>query len=82
MPHTDRDAVTAFIIAFAVQWKLTLITISIVPTILIVVGICIVIETKHESAQLDIYSKAGLLAEEAFSTIRKYSSRGNYTGAD
>lgn len=56
------------------QWKLTLITISIVPTIIIVVGICIGIETKNEAQQLAIYSKAGLLAEEAFSTIRTVHS--------
>jgi ATP-binding cassette subfamily B (MDR/TAP) protein 1 len=62
--------VSAFVIAFVVQWKLTLITISIVPTIVIVVGICIGIDTKNEAQLLPIYSKAGLLAEEVFSTIR------------
>lgn len=62
--------VSAFIIAFIVQWKLTLITISIVPTILIVTSICVVIDTKNENELLAIYSKAGLLAEEVFSTIR------------
>jgi ATP-binding cassette subfamily B (MDR/TAP) protein 1 len=62
--------VSAFIIAFIVQWKLTLITISIVPTILIVVGICIGIDTKNENQLLPIYSRAGQLAEEVFSTIR------------
>jgi ATP-binding cassette subfamily B (MDR/TAP) protein 1 len=62
--------VSAFVIAFAVQWKLTLITISVVPTIVVVVGICIGFVTKYETQQLDIYSKAGLLAEEVFSSIR------------
>ncbi|KAF2472791.1 multidrug resistance protein 1 [Lindgomyces ingoldianus] len=62
--------VTAFIVAFAVQWKLALITISIVPTILVVTSICIVVDTKQESQMLSIYSKAGLLAEEVFSTMR------------
>lgn len=66
--------VTAFIIAFAVQWKLTLITMAIVPTILIVTGLCMVVYTKLETATLEIYSKAGLLAEEAFSTIRTIHS--------
>ena len=32
--------VAAFVIAFAVQWKLTLITICIVPVIIVVTGIC------------------------------------------
>ncbi|RMZ70076.1 multidrug resistance 1 [Pyrenophora seminiperda CCB06] len=62
--------VSAFIVAFVVQWKLTLITISIVPTIIIVVGICIGIDTKNENQLLPIYSKAGQLAEEVFSTVR------------
>ena len=62
--------VTAFIVAFIVQWKLTLITVSIVPTIIVVVGICIGLDTKNENQLLPIYSKAGQLAEEVFSTIR------------
>ena len=62
--------VSAFVVAFVVQWKLTLITISIVPTILIVTSVCVVIDTKNESQLLSIHSKAGLLAEEVFSTVR------------
>jgi ATP-binding cassette subfamily B (MDR/TAP) protein 1 len=62
--------VSAFVVAFAVQWKLTLITVSIVPTIVVVVGLCIGIDTKNEAQLLPIYSKASSLAEEVFSTIR------------
>ncbi|KAF1976608.1 multidrug resistance protein-like protein 1 [Bimuria novae-zelandiae CBS 107.79] len=62
--------VTAFIIAFAVQWKLTLITISIVPTIIIAVSACLGFVTKWEDQMLDIYGQAGKLAEEVFSTMR------------
>lgn len=62
--------VTAFVVAFVIQWKLTLITITIVPTILIVTTICIGIDTKNETQLLAIHSRAGLLAEEVFSTIR------------
>jgi ATP-binding cassette subfamily B (MDR/TAP) protein 1 len=62
--------VSAFIIAFVVQWKLTLITISIVPTIIVVVGISVGIDAKNENQLLPIYSKAGQLAEEVFSTVR------------
>jgi ATP-binding cassette subfamily B (MDR/TAP) protein 1 len=62
--------VSAFIIAFIVQWKLTLITISIVPTIMLVVGVSVGIDTKNENQLLPIYSKAGQLAEEIFSTVR------------
>lgn len=61
---------TAFVVAFIIQWKLTLITITIVPTIIIVVAICITISRKYDTQQLAIYSKAGLLAEEVFSTVR------------
>jgi ATP-binding cassette subfamily B (MDR/TAP) protein 1 len=62
--------VSAFIIAFIVQWKLTLITICIVPSIVIAVGVCIAFDTKNETQLLAIYSKAGLIAEEVFSTVR------------
>jgi ATP-binding cassette subfamily B (MDR/TAP) protein 1 len=62
--------VAAFVVAFAVQWKLTFITICIVPTIVVVVGICVTFVTKYDSQQLAIYSRAGLLAEEVFSTVR------------
>lgn len=62
--------ISAFVVAFIVQWKLTLITISVVPTIIIGVGISIGFATKIEAEQLAIYSKAGLLAEEVFSTVR------------
>lgn len=60
---------TAFILAFAVQWKLTLITISIVPTILIVTAICVGIDAQQDGKILSIYSQAGLLAEEVFASI-------------
>lgn len=61
--------VAAFVIAFAVQWKLTLITICIVPVIIVVIGICSVIDIKQEAGIMSIYSRAGLLAEEVFSTM-------------
>lgn len=61
--------VTAFIIAFAVQWKLTLITISIIPTIVVVVAVCLSFMTKWENEMLEIYGQAGKLAEEVFSTM-------------
>jgi ATP-binding cassette subfamily B (MDR/TAP) protein 1 len=62
--------IAAFAVAFAVQWKLTFITICIVPTIVIAVGICVGFVTKYDGQQLAIYSRAGLLAEEVFSTVR------------
>ncbi|PSN71518.1 multidrug resistance protein 1 [Corynespora cassiicola Philippines] len=62
--------VAAFVIAFAIQWKLTLITICIVPSIIVVTGICVGVDSKYENSILSIYGKAGLLAEEVFSTMR------------
>ncbi|EFQ93765.1 hypothetical protein CFE70_003811 [Pyrenophora teres f. teres 0-1] len=62
--------VSAFVVAFAINWKLTLITISIVPTIIVVVSVCIGLDTKNENQLIPIYSKAGQLAEEVFSTVR------------
>ncbi len=60
----------AFIVAFTVQWKLTLITMGIVPAIIIVTGICMTIDTVQENQTMSIYSRGAQLAEEVFSTIR------------
>ncbi|KAK3364499.1 P-loop containing nucleoside triphosphate hydrolase protein [Lasiosphaeria hispida] len=62
--------VAAFVVAFTVQWKLTLITLCIVPTIVIVVAICMAINTSQEKKIMEVYSRASQLAEEIFSTIR------------
>lgn len=61
--------VAAFAVAFAVQWKLTLITISVVPAILVVTTISAAIDVKQETFLMGIYAQAGLLAEEVFSSI-------------
>jgi ATP-binding cassette subfamily B (MDR/TAP) protein 1 len=61
--------VSAFIVALAVQWKLTLITITIVPAILIVTTVCIGIDIKSEARINPIIGKAAKLAEESFASI-------------
>lgn len=61
--------VAAFVVAFTVQWKLTLITICIVPTIIVVTGVCMSIDVKNEDKLMGIYSRASLLSEEVFSSI-------------
>ncbi|KAK5165760.1 uncharacterized protein LTR77_008683 [Saxophila tyrrhenica] len=61
---------SGFIIALAVQWKLALIVMSIVPAIFVVVSICISIDAVHESKITRIYSKAGVLSQEAISSIK------------
>ncbi len=61
--------VAAFVVAFAVQWKLTLITICVVPAIIVVTGVCMGIDVKNEDKLMGIYSRSSLLAEEVFSSI-------------
>ncbi|KAL9051419.1 MAG: hypothetical protein Q9162_006026 [Coniocarpon cinnabarinum] len=61
--------VAAFVVAFAVQWKLTLITVCVVPTIIIVTSICMSIELKNEDKLMSIFSRSSQLAEEVFSSI-------------
>jgi ATP-binding cassette subfamily B (MDR/TAP) protein 1 len=62
--------VTAFIVAFAVQWKLTLIIICIVPTSLIVTMVSLAMDSKYEHLCTRVYAKAGLVAEETISSIQ------------
>lgn len=66
--------ISAFAVAFAVQWKLTLITIAVVPSIVIIVGVCIGLATKIEAIYLPLFSKAAMLAEEAFGTMKTVKS--------
>lgn len=60
----------AFVVAFAVQWKLTLITLCIVPTMLIVVSVCVAIDTGIENKLMTTWGGADKLAEEVFASIR------------
>ncbi|KAI4730273.1 multidrug resistance protein, partial [Aureobasidium sp. EXF-10728] len=62
--------ITAFIVALAVQWKLALITICIIPAIVITTGIGVAIDASQENRCMKLYGKAGSLATEAFSSIR------------
>ena len=61
---------SAFIVALAVQWKLSLITLSIVPVIFIVVGMCIAVDATIEPKIVRIYSQASHMAQETISSIR------------
>ena len=62
--------VTAFIVAFVVQWKLTLICLCIAPATIIVMGVVATLEAAHETKILEIHSKADAFAEGALSSIR------------
>jgi len=66
--------IAAFIVALAVQWKLALICVCILPTIIVVTGISAMIDIMQESQISKIYSEAGLLAEEVFSSIATVQS--------
>jgi ATP-binding cassette subfamily B (MDR/TAP) protein 1 len=62
--------ITAFIVALAVQWKLALITICIIPAIVITTGIGVAIDASQENRCMKLYAKAGSFAAETFSSIR------------
>ena len=62
--------VSAFVVAFSQQWKLSLVVSVSVPTVVVAVFITVAMDTKLEGRILDIYSKSGSLVEEAFSSIR------------
>ncbi|CAD5213533.1 unnamed protein product [Bursaphelenchus okinawaensis] len=59
-----------FIVAFAVDWKLTLIMMSLVP-LLVIIGIFIAfLMARASTNEARIYAEAGTVAEEVFSAIR------------
>ncbi|ETI26259.1 hypothetical protein G647_03036 [Cladophialophora carrionii CBS 160.54] len=62
--------VASFIVALAAQWKLGLITMTVIPAIFLITGTCIAIDAVQEARILRIYSRAAVLAEEALSSIR------------
>lgn len=61
---------SSFIIALAVQWKLSLIIMSIVPATIISVAGCIAADAPIEARITRIYSRAAVLAQEAISTVK------------
>ncbi|KAF2717520.1 putative ABC transporter [Polychaeton citri CBS 116435] len=61
---------SAFIIALAVQWKLSLIVMSIVPAIFVVTGACIAADAIQETRITKIYSRAAVMAQDAISSIK------------
>ncbi|KAJ4047595.1 hypothetical protein NW761_007348 [Fusarium oxysporum] len=62
--------IAAFVIAFIAQWKLTLITICIIPAILLVVGALSIPDANIETDILKIQAQAGSYAESIFGGIR------------
>ncbi|KAJ1322889.1 ATP-binding cassette subfamily B (MDR/TAP) member 1 [Microdochium nivale] len=62
--------VTAFVIAFAVQWKLTLMCVWIPPVTVGVTGVVAGLGAKIETEVLDIHGHANAFAESVFSSVR------------
>ncbi|KAL4944172.1 hypothetical protein BDV06DRAFT_188011 [Aspergillus oleicola] len=61
---------SAFIVAIAAQWKLALITLSVVPAMFVVLGIFIALDASVEMNIAQIYAKGAALAQEALSSIK------------
>lgn len=68
--------VSAFVIAFIRDWKLTLILSSIVPAMLLSTGFVSRFTEKFTKQSLSYYSDGGTLAEEVISSIRVTQSFG------
>ncbi|KAG5923143.1 hypothetical protein E4U61_004255 [Claviceps capensis] len=62
--------VTAFIVAFATNWKLTLITLCIAPATIGVMAVTAVMEAGHVTRILDIYAQANSFVEGVLSSAR------------
>ncbi|RGP59629.1 hypothetical protein FLONG3_11145 [Fusarium longipes] len=61
---------TAFIVAFVVQWKLTLICLCIAPATIIVMTVIATMEAVHEMKILEIHGQANSLAEGILASVR------------
>lgn len=68
--------ITAFIIAFIAQWKLTLICLCIAPATLIVNGAAAGIMAGHETKMLETYAQANSFAEGVLLSARTISAFG------
>ncbi|KAK3994327.1 Leptomycin B resistance protein pmd1 [Cladorrhinum sp. PSN332] len=68
--------VTAFIVAFITNWKLTLITLCIAPATIIVMGVVAGIEAGHETKILEIYAQANSFSEGVLASARTVQAFG------
>ncbi|KIX01224.1 uncharacterized protein Z518_08949 [Rhinocladiella mackenziei CBS 650.93] len=71
--------VAAFVVAFTQSWRLTLVVAICIPLSTIGAGIVVVADTKMSAKVLEIYARAGGLAEEALSTIQVIAAFGAST---
>ncbi|RMZ76350.1 hypothetical protein DV738_g5027, partial [Chaetothyriales sp. CBS 135597] len=61
---------SGFIVALCVQWKLSLIIMTIVPAMFLVSGGAVAFDTVLESKIIRLYSRAAVIAQEALSSIK------------
>ncbi|KAK3686424.1 hypothetical protein LTR37_019812 [Vermiconidia calcicola] len=61
---------SAYIVALAVQWKLALITMSIVPAMALIVGGSLAADAPIEARITRLYSRAGTIAQDAIGSIK------------
>jgi ATP-binding cassette, subfamily B (MDR/TAP), member 1 len=61
---------TTFILAFVVQWKLTLVSAVTFPGMMLAMGFTVSLDSKIEAKLLSIYSRCGTVAEEVLGSIR------------
>ncbi|KAM0217365.1 hypothetical protein ACHAQI_002238 [Fusarium lateritium] len=62
--------VSSFVVAIAVQWKLALITLTVVPLFFIIIGVGMVIDAPIEGRITGVYSQANVFAQEVMASIR------------
>ncbi|KAL1880539.1 hypothetical protein VTK73DRAFT_5552 [Phialemonium thermophilum] len=62
--------VSAFVLAFATQWKLTLITCCIAPACLLIIGLSSAREASIEKSILQVHAQGGSFAESILSSAR------------
>lgn len=62
--------VTAFIVAFVTQWKLTLITLCVAPATILVMAVVAIVEGGYETKILDVYAQANSFAEGVLASAR------------
>ncbi|KXN66797.1 hypothetical protein CONCODRAFT_11285 [Conidiobolus coronatus NRRL 28638] len=62
--------ISGLVIAFVKNWKLTLVTMCIVPVFVTIVAVLNKFMVKYSTASLEEYSNASTLAEESISSIR------------
>ncbi|RPA92601.1 P-loop containing nucleoside triphosphate hydrolase protein [Choiromyces venosus 120613-1] len=65
---------SGFIIGFVKNWKLTLVTATILPTSILIYGISIPMDIKLEKAVMAAHEKAAALAEEVLASVRTAKS--------